>query len=106
MHSLAVRRTESITIAGSLPVQYLDCISGIDGGSLKLMRMLRLFKLFRLRRLQTLINMVQKAFPGSAYVVAFVELFSKFFLVAHITGQWYAQGVCSLPLLPRVLKRL
>lgn len=54
-----------------------------------MIRMIRLFKLFRLRRLDNLINMLQKSFPGSAYIVAFVELFTKFVLVAHITGVCY-----------------
>jgi len=70
-------------------VQYIDCIPGVNGGSLKMIRMLRLFKLFRLRRLDNLITMLQKSFPGSAYIVAFIELFTKFVLVAHITGLCY-----------------
>ena len=46
-------------------------------------------KLFRLRRLDDLISMLQESFTGSAYIVAFVELFTKFVLVAHITGVCY-----------------
>lgn len=64
-----------IHCAGSLPVQHLDCIEGVNAGFLKFARLLRLFKLFRLTRLATLISLVQRRFPSSIYVVAFIELF-------------------------------
>ena len=71
---------------GSLPVQHLDCIEGVNAGFLKGARLLRLFKLFRLTRLATLIKMLEQQFPSSVYVVTFIELFVYFFLVAHWTG--------------------
>jgi hypothetical protein len=60
---LYLKDTFIIDFLGSIPVQYLDCIPGVEGGSLKVARLLRLFKLFRLRRIQTMIRYIERSFP-------------------------------------------
>lgn len=60
---LYISDTFFIDFLGSIPVQYLDCIPGVESGSLKVARLLRLFKLTRLRRIQTIIRYFERTFP-------------------------------------------
>ena len=75
-----------LDFVGSIPVQYIDCISNADTGPFKMVRLVRLFKLLRLARLHELVVFIKKVFPASFYFVIFVELFLYFFLFCHWTA--------------------
>jgi len=72
-----------LDVVSCVPVQYIDCIPGVDSVELKLVRLVRLLKLARLTRLSDLIDWLKSHVPGSDYVITFMELGLYFFLFSH-----------------------
>ena len=72
-----------LDLVGSFPVQYMECIAGLDGGFLRLFRLVRLSKLTRLYRISNMIVTLEHYFPQSVFVVTAMELLLYFFLGAH-----------------------
>jgi hypothetical protein len=69
-------------VLGSVPYQYIECLTD-QAGAAKNLRLLRLLKLLRLNRVRRLLMMLRQRFPEFEFAITCTELLLSLMLVSH-----------------------
>ena len=70
-------------VLGSIPYQYVECLTGQVAGVTRYLRLLRLLKLLRLNRVRRLLMTLRRRFPEFEFAITCTELLLSLLLVSH-----------------------